>query len=60
LVVLPEGIEHPLLTRELLYTGITRAKKEIVIQGTRETILHTADNCIKRISGIANRIMQEA
>ena len=30
-VLLPETADSPLVTRELLYTGITRAKKEVTI-----------------------------
>jgi len=56
MVVLPEGIENQLLTRELLYTAVTRAKSDITIQGTAETILHAASCSVKRISGITGRI----
>jgi len=58
LVLLPEGTSNALLTRELLYTGITRAKENITIQGTRETIEHAVGTCVKRISGITGRIDQ--
>lgn len=58
LVVLPEGINNPLLTRELLYTGMTRTKQNgtLIISGTSETILHTTQASVKRISGIGARI----
>jgi exodeoxyribonuclease V alpha subunit len=58
LVLLPEGTSNALLTRELLYTGITRAKENITIQGSRETIEHAVGTCVKRISGITGRIDQ--
>lgn len=56
LVVLPEGTDNPLLTRELLYTAVTRAKQEVVIQGTAATLLHAAGSMVRRISGVNSRI----
>ena len=58
LVVLPEGTSNALLTRELLYTGITRAKDHIAIQGKEDTIDYAVGACVKRISGITGRIDQ--
>ncbi|KMQ51486.1 Exodeoxyribonuclease V alpha chain [Chitinispirillum alkaliphilum] len=37
LLVLPES-ETPLLTRQVIYTGITRAKNRIVVHGTEEML----------------------
>lgn len=34
LVLLPDDADNPLLTRPLLYTGVTRAKKRAVVMGT--------------------------
>ena len=56
MVILPEGTSNALLTRELLYTGITRAKTSITIQGEMGTIEHAVNSCVKRISGITGRI----
>ncbi len=58
MVVLPEGTKNPLLTRELLYTGITRTKENgtLIIRGSEETILHTAQHSVKRISGLGEQI----
>lgn len=36
-IVLP-GVESPLLTRELLYTAVTRAKNSVTIIGSREAL----------------------
>ncbi len=58
MVILPEGTDNPLLTRELLYTAVTRAKKSVSIQATAETLLHTVSRSVKRISGITQRINQ--
>lgn len=51
-VVLPRT-ESPLLTRELLYTGITRARTAVLLQATEENILNTAGARVSRASGIA-------
>ncbi|MBA6151456.1 exodeoxyribonuclease V subunit alpha [Gelidibacter maritimus] len=56
LIVLPENKENRLLTKELLYTAITRAKKRVTIQGTEEIIVQTVQNRVHRISGIIDRI----
>lgn len=56
MVILPDGFDNQLLTRELLYTAVTRAKSDITIQGTAETIIHAASRSVERISGITGRI----
>jgi exodeoxyribonuclease V alpha subunit len=56
MVVLPEGTDSPLLTRELLYTGITRAKRRVVVSGSMESVLHACGTSVRRISGISDRL----
>lgn len=56
LVVLPKNEENKILTKQLLYTGVTRAKEKIVIQSSIDTIKRTLDNEVNRISGISNRL----
>jgi len=56
LLVMPKSEDLPLLTRELLYTGITRAKESLTIQGTKEVIKKSAEARVRRASGITNRI----
>ena len=52
LLVLPDDPDHRLLTREIVYTGITRAKKRVIIYGSPEA-LHTAlQRKIQRQSGL--------
>lgn len=58
LVILPDNKDNPLLTRELLYTAITRAKDEVIIQGALDVILETIGKEVKRASGITNRLNQ--
>ena len=55
MVILPNIIDIPLLTRELLYTAVTRAKEKVIIQSTEEGILNCADKRVQRGSGIIDR-----
>ena len=56
LVILPKVESHRLLTRELLYTGITRAKQKAIVQSSLELIKTTAQRFVDRVSGIQERI----
>ncbi len=58
LVLLPENAENKLLTRELLYTAVTRAKSSVIIQSTKEILLNTAQAEVQRASGIRERFEQ--
>ena len=48
--------EHPLLNRQIVYTGITRAKKWAVIMGTKEALGTALERKLNRDTGIALRI----
>ena len=56
-VLLPSDPNHPLMTRELLYTAVTRAKVACYVYGTEETINNTIEKRVKRVSGITSRII---
>ena len=58
MVVLPSTHRRGLLTRELLYTAITRAKKQVIIRASREIILETTAQQVNRGSGISDRLME--
>ena len=51
-IVLPKQSEHQLLSRELLYTGITRAKTKLTIASNSQTWQHGVKTAIKRYSGL--------
>jgi len=53
-VVLPPA-ESPLLTRELLYTAVTRAKEHVRIIGTRDALDAAVRRPIVRASGLRSR-----
>ena len=56
LVLLPEGTDTAILTRELLYTGVTRAKKSVLLQAGPDTLLHTTRERVRRVSGVRDRL----
>ncbi|HPD05291.1 MAG TPA: exodeoxyribonuclease V subunit alpha, partial [Spirochaetota bacterium] len=61
IVVLPNDINSRwsmLLTRELLYTAITRAKEKLIIYGTHDVIAYMVNNPTKRASGIQGKVWQ--
>ena len=53
-LVLPP-VDSPLLTRELLYTGLTRAKEHVRIVGSREALAAAVRRPIVRASGLRTR-----
>ncbi|HUH18737.1 exodeoxyribonuclease V subunit alpha [Albibacterium sp.] len=55
LVVLPDREDTHILTRELLYTAVTRAKSSVIIQSSESVILSTTGRTVKRASGIKDR-----
>jgi exodeoxyribonuclease V alpha subunit len=50
-VVLPPK-RSPILTRELLYTGVTRARSHVAIVGTSEVITQGITQSVRRASGL--------
>jgi exodeoxyribonuclease V alpha subunit len=56
ILFLPDKI-NPVLTKELLYTGVTRAKENTLVIGKRELIAVIIEKKIKRISSIPTKII---
>lgn len=54
-LVLPP-VTIPLLTRELFYTGITRAKKRVDICVPQDVLAYTLHRQVDRVSGVEERI----
>ena len=54
-VVLPEP-GSPLLTRELFYTAVTRARHTVRIRGTREAVVAAVEQRAVRATGLADRL----
>ena len=57
IIVMPSTAEaeksNPLLTREILYTAITRTKKQVFLYSDDASIKTCCQNCIKRQTGLA-------
>lgn len=53
LIILPDSENIQILTRELLYTGVTRAKHQALVQGKESSILQAASRQVKRASGLS-------
>jgi exodeoxyribonuclease V alpha subunit len=54
-VLLPAP-ESRILTRELLYTAVTRARKELILVGTEETVRRAVERPVARASGLRERL----
>jgi exodeoxyribonuclease V alpha subunit len=58
-VVLPERAS-PVLTRELVYTAITRARRKVTIVGSEALLRHAITTRVERASGLAERLWGDA
>jgi exodeoxyribonuclease V alpha subunit len=54
-VLLPPA-GSPILTRELLYTALTRARRELILVGTEEAVRGAVARPVARASGLAERL----
>ena len=54
-VVLPDEAS-PILTRELLYTAVTRAESAVTVVGTEGAVRHAVDRPVQRASGLRDRL----
>lgn len=54
-VVLPERAGR-IVTRELLYTGVTRARRQVTVVGARDVIEAAITTPIRRATGLATRL----
>ena len=59
-VALVTGPDSAVLTRELLYTGVTRARSGFVLYSTPETLQRGIANRTFRMSGLADRLREAA
>ncbi len=57
IIILPEDKTNQVLSRELLYTAITRARKKVIIYSKDDVLLETVKRKINRISGIKERLL---
>ena len=59
-VALVTGPDSAVLTRELLYTGVTRARSGLALYSTPETLQRGIANRTFRMSGLADRLREAA
>ena len=57
-VVLPR-LDSPLLTRELLYTAVTRARDSVLIVGGAEAVRRAVEHRAERVSGLRDRLRSD-
>jgi exodeoxyribonuclease V alpha subunit len=57
-VLLPDPTS-PILTRELLYTAITRARRRLILVGTEETVRAAVERPITRASGLRESLWDQ-
>lgn len=55
LLLLPRKVS-PVLSRELLYTAVTRAREAFMIRGSADLLSATIENSIERSSGLKDRL----
>jgi exodeoxyribonuclease V alpha subunit len=58
-VVLPDA-DLPLLTRELLYTAMTRARRSVLLVGEPDLLARAVSRAVERFSGVAARLKKHA
>ena len=58
-VVLPAASSR-ILTRELLYTAVTRARRELILVGTEEAVRRAVARPVARASGLRERLWSDA
>ena len=56
IVSLPASTNR-ILTKELLYTAVTRAKHEVVIVGSDEVLAAALTTTVQRVSGLTERLV---
>jgi len=59
LVVLPDRTS-PVLTREMLYTAITRARERVIVWGPREVLAECIERRVERHSGLRDLLWGDA
>ena len=54
-LLLPEG-DSPILSKELVYTAVTRAKNRFIYHGKKETLIKAVSKSVHRFSGLSDKL----
>jgi len=57
-LMLPEG-NSPILSRELIYTAVTRARNKFMFHGDKRTFIDAVSNDIHRFSGLTDKLLND-
>ncbi|MDD3153674.1 MAG: exodeoxyribonuclease V subunit alpha [Victivallaceae bacterium] len=60
LLILPGQGGEALLTRELVYTGVTRSSGELILRTSPETLRYALSRVTRRVSGLSLQLSTEA
>lgn len=55
LLILPDEMQQ-VLTKELIYTGISRAKQRLMVAGNQSTFIQACSKTVQRQSGLAKKL----
>ena len=58
-LLLLSDTDVPLLTRELIYTGMTRARKQVHVWSAESVFISAISRCIRRTSGLRDTLWQD-
>ena len=56
LLVLPDDVESNAISRELLYTGVTRARQNLIVHSSAEVLIAACAKLTQRSSGLAKKL----
>jgi len=56
-VILPDSVESAILSKQLLYTAITRAKKSLLLIATDQIANESVNKSVRNATGIADRLI---
>jgi exodeoxyribonuclease V alpha subunit len=56
LLILPSASDSEVLSRELLYTAITRARRQFILHATSSVVSNAVESLTQRHSGLAHKL----
>jgi exodeoxyribonuclease V alpha subunit len=56
LLIMPDDEESIAVSRELLYTGVTRARRNLIIHSPENVLIKACEKLTRRSSGLAKKL----